>query len=360
MAKEPKNRLRDLQSLFKAQPVQRATYEERRRVLYYPDLFKRHYMDVLARYRETLAHRAGKPVGWQTIRDLVMAHEDEKLSKAQGDRWQVDVGTDRPRSTLVTVEDFKGWYDPKKKHLPSDIKFQYIERYVRGLRVTGEIDAIEQELDQLQIDYIRDALHLFYRPVPYAGETELLREINMERIERLVSHACFELKTPLLPLPPGQTGHCLLLLRDYVSHITPVEILMVRQRGEGGPDLVTPVFSGFLLSETVLGVAMTSDDKVSILGSLVLTRQSGATAGDDGVRVLSQGTTVGTLASFGDNALEMSLGGGDESQLLKAVFGVDASAEEAEQVRVEVKRVDPGRYFPDGEIGRFFRYRPWG
>ncbi len=359
VAKEPKDRIRDLQALFKAQPVRLPTTEERRRVLYYPEAFKRHYMDVLERYRATLSQRAGKPVGWQTVRDQVMANEDQKLSKAQGDRWQVDVGTDRPRSPLVTLEDFKGWYHPQKSHLPNDIKFQYIERYVRLLRVTGEIDAIERELDQAQLNYIRDALHLFYRPVPYAGATEILRDINMERIERLVSHGCFELEAALLPLPPGQTGKCLLLFRDYVSHITPVEILLVRQREEGPPHLLVPVFSGFLLSETVFGEAMMLED-VGFMGKLVLTRQSGATAGDDGVRVLSEGTTLGTLATFSDKSLVLSLGGGEEAQLLRAVFGLEASAEDTESVKVAVRRIDPRRYFPDGEIGRFFRYRPWG
>ena len=360
MAKDPKDTKRDLQALFKAPPVQRPTTEERRQVLYYPDAFKRHYMDVLDRYRAELSQRAGKPVGWQTIRDHVMEREDRELAGLAANRWQVDVGTDRPRSALVTREDFKGWYHSKKTHLPSDIKFQYIERYVRLLRVTGEIDPIERELDQVQIDYIRDALHLFYRPVPYAGQTEILRGINMERIERLVSHGCFELDTALLPLPPGQTGKCLLLFRDYVSHITPVEILLVRQRAEGGPHLLVPVFSGFLLSETVLGVAMTLED-VAFLGQLILTRQSGATVGDDGVKVLSEGTTLGILATFSGSALELSLGGGEDAQLLRAVFGLEAGSEEdAESAKVAVRRIDPRSYFPDGEIGRFFRYRPWG
>jgi hypothetical protein len=315
VAKDPKGKKPDLQALFSPPRVQGRTAQEKRRVLYYPDAFKRHYMELLARYREALSNQTGKAVGWQSIRDQVMAPEDQVLSRAQGDRWQVDVGTDRPRSPLVTLEDFRGWYNPQKSHLPSDIKFQYIERYVRLLRVTGEIDAIERELDQVQIDYIRDALHLFYRPVPYAGETEILRGLNMERIERLVSHGCFELETALLPFPPGQTGKCLLLFRDYVSHITPVEILLVRLRAEGPPHILVPVFSGFLLSETVFGEAMMLED-VSFMGKLVLTRQSGATAGDDGVRVLSEGTTLGTLASFSDRSLELSIGGGEDAQLL--------------------------------------------
>ena len=358
VAKDPKDSLRDLQALFKAPPVQCPTAEERRRVLYYPDAFKRHYMDVLDRYRAELSERSGKPVGWQTIRDMIMETEDrDELLAAQ--RRKVDVGTDRPRSPIINKEDFKGWYDPKRSHLPTDIKFQYIERFVRLLRVIGEIDAIEQELDQAQLNYIRDALHLFYRPVPYAGAAEIFRGENMERIERLVSYGCFELETALLPLPPGETGTCLLLFRDYASHITPVEILLVRQRDEGPRHIFIPVFSGFLLAETVMSVAIMRGDVV-FMGQLVLTRPSGATAGDDGVRVLSEGTTLGTMARFTEGSVEFSLGGGDDAQLLRAVFGHEAPDEDTENITVAVKRIDPKPYFPDGKIGRFFRYRPWG
>jgi hypothetical protein len=227
--------------------------------------------------------------------------------------------------------------------------------------VNGEIDAVERALDQAQLNYIRDALHLFYRPVPYSGGAEILRGENMARIERLVSHGCFELETALLPLPPGQTGTCLLLFRDYASHITPVEIVLVRQREEGPPHIFVPVFSGFLLAETVFGVAMMLED-VAFMGKLVLTRQSGATAGDDGVRVLSEGTTLATLATFKESALDLSLWGGEDAELAGAVFSLVAGAEEEEdsdKSKGAIRRIDPKKYFPDGETGRFFRYRPW-
>ena len=101
--------------------------------------------------------------------------------------------------------------------------------------------------------------------------------------------------------------------------------------------------------------------RVRYLLHLILTRQTAATVGDDGVRVLSEGTTLGTLATFSDNVLELLLEGGEDGQLLGAVFGLEAgSEEETETSRILVRRIDPRRYFPDGEIGRFFRYRPWG
>jgi hypothetical protein len=359
VAKNPKDSKRDLQALFKAPPVQQPTAEQRRLLFYYPEAFKRHYMDVLERYRAELSERSGKPVGWQSIRDMIMETEDaDELLAAQ--RRKVDVGTDRPRSPIITKDDFKGWYDPEKSHLPSDLKFQYIERFVRLLRINGELDAIEKALDQDQVNYIRDALFLFFRPVPYSAGANFLKGPNEERIHRQVSHTCFELKSTLLPLPAGQTGTCLLLFRDYCNHIIPVEILLVRQRDEGPPHIYVPVFSGFLLAEIVKNFADIGGDLV-FMGKLVLTRSSGATACDDGVRVLSEGTTLGTMAWFKETELNLSLSGGEDQNLSEAVFGLVAgSGEEGDEAKGLIRRVDPKRYFPDGETGRFFRYRPWG
>lgn len=358
MTDERGKAMRNLQALFAATPVKSPTSEEKRRVLYYPDAFKRHYMDVLGRYRTALAERTGKPVGWQAIRDLVMAPDDQRLAKDRAHRDGIDIQKDRPRSELVSLEDFKGWYHREKSHLPSDIKFQYIERFIRQLRITGEIDAIDRALDEAQLEYIREAFHVFYRPVPYAGETEILRAVNMRRIEDLVSYSCFELNAELLEMPAGQKGVCLLVLRDYVSHITPVEIVLVRIRPEGPPHILVPVFAGFLLSETVLGVAIMDD--VGLMGKLVLTRETGASPADDGVRVLCAGTTLEAFATFRGDELELGIRNGDGVQLLKPVFGLEAGSDfDGEGVQLNLRRIDREKYLPVGEPGLFFRYRPW-
>lgn len=358
MADKRGKAMKNLLALFAAAPVKGRTTEEKRRILYYPEVYKRHYMDVLARYRLALAERNGKPIGWQGMRDLVMAPEDQRLAQEMDRRFGIDVQRDRPRSELVSLEDFKGWYHPQKSHLPSDIKFQYIERFLRQLRITGEIDAIERALDEAQLEYIREALHEFYRPVPYAGESELLRELNMPRIEGLVSFGCFELDAELLKLPAGQKGVCLLLLRDYVSHITPVEIVLVRIQPEGSPHIFVPVFAGFLLSETVLGAA--SMDDIGLMGKLVLTRATGATPADDGVRVLCDGTTLEAFATFRADALELQIGNGDGLQLLKPVFGLEAGSDKGgKNVQLRLRRIDREKYLPGGEQGLFFRYRSW-
>jgi hypothetical protein len=80
-----------------------------------------------------------------------------------------------------------------------------------------------------------------------------------------------------------------------------------------------------------------------------------------GVRVLSEGPTFGTMAWFKESELNLSLWGGEDQNLSEAVFGLVAgSGEESDETKGLIRRVDPKRYFPDGEIGRFFRYRPWG
>lgn len=359
MAEERGNALKNLQALLGPTRVPGRTAEDKRRVLYYPDAFKRHYMDVLGRYRIALAERNGKPVGWQAMRDLVMSPEDQRLAKERGRRDGTDIQKDRPRSGLVSLEDFKGWYHREKSHLPSDIKFQYIERFVRKLRITGEIDAIECALDEAQLEYIREALHVFYRPVPYAGEGGILRAVNMPLIESLVSYGCFELDAEFLEMPDGQKGVCLLLLRDYLSHITPVEIVLIRSNSEGHPAVYVPIFSGFLLCETVLGLGLGMMDDVVLVGKLVLIRDTGATPADDGVRVLCEGTTLEVFATFREDELQLGIGSGDGLNLIKPIFGLAAGDAETDKAPLSLRRVDRKKYLPNGESGSFFRYRPW-
>lgn len=359
MAEERGKAMKNLQTLFAATRVKGRTAEEKRLLLYYPDAFKRHYMDVLARYRFALAERTGKPVGWQAMRDMVMAPEDKRLATERARRDGTDVQKDRPRSELVNLEDFKGWYHPKKSHLPSDIKFQYIERFIRQLRITGEIDAIERALDEAQLEYIREALHEFYRLVPYPDWIKQSLEFNMPRIESMVSYGCFKLQTELLAMPQGQKGTCLLLLREYVSHITPVEIVLIRSNSEGRPPVCVPVFSGFLLAETVHGLSITMDT-ISIMGKLVLIRDTGATPADDGVRVLCEGLTLHVLATFRNDALELGIDAGDDLEVIKPIFGLGAAGDAGtDNSPLTLRRVNLQKYLPDGDAGLFFRYRRW-
>lgn len=132
-------------------------------VPFYPPKLKSYYLDVLAKYKEQQSTARGKVVGWLTIRDEIMASEDAKLSEKMR-REGLEVEVDRPRSAALTLDDIKGWYKAGRSHLPSDGKFRYIDRFVRGLRLQGGIDVIERGFAESRREYLRDALASFYRP----------------------------------------------------------------------------------------------------------------------------------------------------------------------------------------------------
>lgn len=95
---------------------------------YGPELKKR-CLALLEGYRADLSAKQGKPVGWAQIRDMVMVVEDREIADGAEGSGQ--------RSFLVTTEDFKGWFSAKSSHLPSDMKFQYVLRFLRSLEVAG-------------------------------------------------------------------------------------------------------------------------------------------------------------------------------------------------------------------------------
>jgi hypothetical protein len=132
-------------------------------LVYFPEGLKRHYMDLLLRYKQQLAVQTRKRVGWLAIRDRIMAHEDA-LEVEKQRRLGVDVTVDRPRSDRVKVGDFKQWFLPGNTHLPMDWKFQYIDRFIRGLRAEGLLDEVEREASNAKREYHRECLAIFYHP----------------------------------------------------------------------------------------------------------------------------------------------------------------------------------------------------
>lgn len=132
-------------------------------LVYFPDGLKRHYMDLLLRYKQQLSKESGKAVGWLAIRDRIMAREDALEAEAK-QRSGYGVKVDRPRSDLVRLDDFKGWYNPKNSHLPTNTKFQYIDRFIRGLRVEGLLDEVERAASDAKREYHRECLAIFYHP----------------------------------------------------------------------------------------------------------------------------------------------------------------------------------------------------
>lgn len=342
--------------------VRGASEAEKRAVLYYPDAFKRHYLEILDRIRQELARQGGKPVGWKTIRNMVMAPEDEKLAREKGgQRDRINVETTRPESTAVSENDFKGWYDKDKSHLPSDVKFQYIERFVRFLRKSGAIDDIERALDLSQGEYVRDALHLFYRPNSYGGDRLVLKERDLALAEKFVSGGCFEVEAQWLGDRPPRPAVCLLLVRDYGNHVTPVDIVLLRKEGrdgeEGQPDFV-PLYTGFLVTDNILALG---EEQVALWGKLILSKGSGATPRDDGIASLAEGGTYKSSVTFSADGAEISLATGDDLALLGPVFGVEAGGSDEKEglTAPAMRRVERDDRIEALERSLAFRYRPW-
>lgn len=96
--------------------------------LAYGAAFKTRCLELLKEYRADLSAKQGKRVSWAQMRDMIMAAEDEAESGE--------------RSSLVTTEDLKGWCSAKSTHLPLDMKFQYVLRFLRSLEAGGQVGKI--------------------------------------------------------------------------------------------------------------------------------------------------------------------------------------------------------------------------
>jgi len=332
------------------------------RVLYYPDALKRHYLEILRRYRDELTKQRGKPVGWQSIRDLIMEPEDRAVTASMA-KSRVSNKSTRVRSTLITLDNMKSWMEDSI--LPSDVKFQYIERFVRTLRVRGQIDDIERDLDLAQTEYIRDAISLFYRPnpVPAALPRELQAEV-LEAARAVLSNACFDVPGQLIEVAQAAKGRkFLMLLHDYHQHVVPLDIVLTRPiASANGPDDldVIPVYTGFFVAETI-EPPFTLDRQAAVTGKLLLTRPAGATSGDDGQRSMSSGGTFAAMIVATMTDLQLSLATGDELRLLADLFdGSQAYGGASARLQpAPFKRILDDASTTSLRARLAFRYRPW-
>ena len=85
-------------------------------VPFFPPTLKRHYLDVLAQYKEKLSSDSGRPAGWQRIRDMIMEREDALLAASYSSN-DIKVDVTRPRCPALTLDDLKGWFGQKASHL---------------------------------------------------------------------------------------------------------------------------------------------------------------------------------------------------------------------------------------------------
>lgn len=191
-------------------------------LVYFPDGLKRHYMDLLLRYKNELTRTSRKRVGWLAIRDQIMAEEDAVEAEKEGWNDQ-DKKVNRPRSDLVRLDDFKGWYNPKNNHLPTNTKFQYIDRYIRGLRVEGLLDEIERTASDAKREYHRESLAIFYRPqMGFKGN-----EAEQVELARILDRTVFAAYCRPQGDDPSFESQYLLLLfcHAFKGNISPVEVV---------------------------------------------------------------------------------------------------------------------------------------
>lgn len=193
-------------------------------IVYFPDGLKRHYMDLLLRYKEQLSEESGKRVGWLAIRDQIMAREDALVAE-KASRLGYGVKVDRPRSDLVSVNDVKGWYNPKKDHLPSDTKFQYIDRFIRGLRASGALDAVEIAASDAKREYQREALAIFYRPQAAFQANDPVR--YQGELARILDNTIFAAycRSAVDDQSPESQYLLLLFCHAFKGNISPVDVV---------------------------------------------------------------------------------------------------------------------------------------
>jgi len=205
-------------------------------LVYFPDGLKQHYMDLLLRYKKQLAQESRKRVGWQAIRDQMMAREDA-LEAEEKRRLGVDVTVDRPRSDLLKLDDLKGWFNPQNTHLPSDPKFQYIDRYIRGLRAEGLLDEVERAASDAKREYHRECLAIFYQPQKaFQGNEPATHQGELARI--LDSTMFVAYCRPETDDPSFERQYLLLLFcHAFKGNISPVDVIgcVIPPSLEAGP-----------------------------------------------------------------------------------------------------------------------------
>jgi hypothetical protein len=137
------------------------------RVPYYPPELKAHYIDLLRRIKADLSRSGGKPIGWQTIRNMIMEPEDAAIASAEEanrvQRGATQIARSRQdRDAFLTIEHLKAW--DKGAALPSDPRCYFIERFLNRLRKDGKLDAVEHVATIARQKYVKDALFSLYRP----------------------------------------------------------------------------------------------------------------------------------------------------------------------------------------------------
>lgn len=277
-------------------------FTHRERFPYYPTELKHHYIDLLQRIKVELSRSSGKPIGWQTIRDMIMEPEDAAIASAEQEKIIQRGATKTARSpkdrdTFLTIEHLKAWN--KRAALPSDPRCYFIERFINRLRKDGKLEHVEYAATVAKQRYLKDALYSLYRPdtkLSIVGSTGWLLE-DKEFSE--LSNSGFLVDGALLGSMSSKID--LILIFGQVDRlIFDVEILLVRRKNKHPksavanslsvdsvqPDNVILLFHGFFVPHRYFaintGTGGKGTENVIACGTLLVRSSSQATAADLG------------------------------------------------------------------------------
>jgi hypothetical protein len=215
-----------------------ARVEKRPQVLFYPNALKHHYIDLLRRWKEERARVTGKPVGWQTIRDMIMEPEDAKLLAAeQLIRRERNAKEARriqaERDSFLTADHLKAW--DRGAALPSDPRCYFIERFLNRLRKDGIMGTVEQAATEARHKYIKEAMFALYRVdrrVREGGRADLLAEVlgfqELSGMGFLIEGSAVDHKQNRIEL--------VMRIGEVDKLIYDLEIFLVRQSSGAGAD----------------------------------------------------------------------------------------------------------------------------
>lgn len=273
------------------------------RVPYYPPELKAHYIDLLRRIKADLSRSSGKPIGWQTIRNMIMEPEDTAIASAAEaarlERHAVKAArTSQERDAFLTIEHLKAW--DKGAALPSDPRCYFIERFLNRLRKDGKLDTIEHAATTARQKYVKDALFSLYRPdvkLSWRGSSNAsLKGLTFDKLR----NSAFLIDGVL----SGQSFdkvELILLFGEIDKFIVDVEILLLRRMyGSSAravintvtPDDVQPttlslLFNGFMVLFEYLRSDRADEDEpgeyLFASGALLVRNSLEATAADRGL-----------------------------------------------------------------------------
>lgn len=273
------------------------------RVPYYPPDLKAHYIDLLRRIKADLARLSGKPVGWQTIRNMIMEPEDAAIASSQQALRQQRHAIKAPRApqerdAFLTIEHLKAW--DKGAALPSDPRCFFIERFLNRLRTNGKFDHVEHAATVARQRYVKDALFSLYRPdvkLSWSGSTKWsLEGLAFDELR----DSAFLIDGTLIG-PTFAKVDVILLLGDVDKFIFDVEVLLLRRmhrpsspasnnaitHADVQPSNLNLLFHGFLIPFQYLrGDAegqQPSDAYLMAEGALLVRNSLEATAADLGL-----------------------------------------------------------------------------